>query len=281
MGQQALRYNDDALSPQIRALLELESFLSNPACVGLDNIKESLRNSIQLMLELKGYSTGYDLSHLPVGEHSSLAMEGSLRDDRIKKKKAQQLLDDLLEIEREMSNSFSHVFESTRIFIHNIETRIDEKIDAIDDQIEDIAQNKEHAEQLKKSSKKRKRLKLFKKHVKEHKEELNEAESTEEIINIQQNLAEDLKDFNAGKDVIPKSSRLSGLSVLSGFSNFIFRRNSNDNDQPDSFYDFARDVEPQGYHDQAPHYQRDDETGDGSGDNGEQKDVDPPYMPDL
>ena len=88
MGLALEQYNDDGLSPQIRALLELEHFLSSPSCVGLDNVKESLRNSVQLMLELKGFSTGYDLSHLLVGEHSSMAMDGVLKDDRIKKKKA-------------------------------------------------------------------------------------------------------------------------------------------------------------------------------------------------
>lgn len=242
MGLALEQYNDDGLSPQIRALLELEHFLSSPSCVGLDNVKESLRNSVQLMLELKGFSTGYDLSHLLVGEHSSMAMDGVLKDDRIKKKKAQQLLDDLMEIEREMARSFTSAMEDTYVFINNIETKIDAQLEAIDEQIENIAENEEHAEQLKKSSKKRKRLKLFKKHVKEHKQELEEAEDTKEIISIQQDLKEDLEDFNAGKDFAPKQSKTYGMSILSGFKDFVSKKRTHTPPQ-ENFYNFANDLE--------------------------------------
>ena len=293
MQNTVLKHTDDDLPPQIRALLETESYLASPSSIGLDSFKESLRNVIQLMLELKGYSTGYDLSHLVIGEHSSMAMHGVLKDDNLKKRKAQQFWEDFLKLEKEMMQNFHSIFQNMHEFIITIEENIDNKIEKIDTQIEAAAQSDEHAVQLKQNNKERRRLKAFKRHIENHKQDLEEAESTEDLIDIGQNLAEDLEDLNNGKPV-NTGPRVSGMSVIAGVRDVVLstcepnqgpygdRSRFNQSSAPDlhdPFYDFVTDLDTEGYSSTPDLYNNthqgktDSGTGDrdSSGDNGDGK----------
>ena len=101
------------------ALRELNDFLEKPKSSGLDNVKEVLRNSVQLMMELKGYVTGYAIQHLMLGEHSSLAMNGVLRDDDEKKRRIEDFWREFLKLERLMIIDFQlflHVGNQVNLF---------------------------------------------------------------------------------------------------------------------------------------------------------------------
>ena len=282
MEAEILKHTDDALPPQIRALLETESYLASPSSIGLDSIKEPFRNVIQLMLELKGYSTGYDLSHLVIGEHSSMAMHGVLKDDNLKKRKAQQFWEEFLKLEKEMMQHFHSIFQNMHEFIVTIEENIDNKLEEIDTHIEAIAHNDEHAVQLKQKNKERHRLKAFKNHIKNHKQDLVEAESTEDLVDLGQNLAEDLEDLDNGKPV-NTGHRDSGIQVITGVRNALLSTYETDHgsygdrsrfnqssapNQFDGFDDFAMDIDADGYSG-APTSNNNTQsgrTGDGSGD---------------
>ncbi|MGH1402689.1 MAG: hypothetical protein ACRBDL_00445 [Alphaproteobacteria bacterium] len=180
------------------ALRELEKFLESPESIGLDNVKESLRNTIQLMWELKGYTTGYALQHLMHEDHSSLAMDGTLRGDAKKKQRIRDFWEWLEEIAREMALSFAQIYEYTQELIVDIKEEVNDKIEDIDQEIEKIAETEEQARKMKANNKKRRQLVSFKKHLKEHEQELEEADTTEELLNVQHEIIEDLHDLDEG-----------------------------------------------------------------------------------
>ncbi|PCJ98129.1 MAG: hypothetical protein COA45_08220 [Zetaproteobacteria bacterium] len=177
------------------ALQALNKFLESPHSIGLDTIKESLRNMVQLMMELKGYATGFALQHLVHGEHSSMAVDGGLRDDAKKKRLLQEFWDEMLRLERLMMAGFEHVLAHVSAEIIEIKQTIAEEIKAIDVKIEDVTDTAEEALVLKAKNTKRKKLVKFKKHIEEHEVELYEADTTQEVIEIQSNVYEDVQDF--------------------------------------------------------------------------------------
>ncbi len=177
------------------ALKQLNSFLEKPHAIGLDNLKESLRNMVQLMLELKGYKTGYQVHHLVRGEHSSLAMAGVLPGDEDKRKRMEQFYRDLMELEKQMAKMFARIFKHVAKKIVAVEQHLDAEIEAIDEKIEALADTPEQAAMIKAKSSKRRKLLTFKKHVKQKAEELEDATTTEEVLDIQSDLAEDAQDF--------------------------------------------------------------------------------------
>ncbi len=181
------------------ALQELNKFLEQPHSIGLDNLKESLRNVVQLMLELKGYSTGYALQHLVMGEHSSMALSGILRDDAKKKREIEDFWREFLELERLMSAHLYEIKQNTVTHIAAIEENIDKQIAAIDTAIIAKAGSESEAEIMKKSNNKRKKLLKFKKHVRAQKEEVLEADDAKEVIEIHKNIIEDVQDFKENK----------------------------------------------------------------------------------
>lgn len=181
------------------ALQALNKFLESPHSIGLDTIKESLRNVVQLMMELKGYATGFSLQHLVHGEHSSMAMDGSLRDDAEKKRRIQEFWDEMMRLERLMAAGFDHVLAHVAAEIVEIKEDIADKIDAIDAQIDEAADTVEEAQVLKARNTKRKKLVKFKKHIEEHEAELHEADTTEELIEVQSNVLEDVQDFKENR----------------------------------------------------------------------------------
>ncbi len=197
--------------PQLRAMKELNDFLTKPHSIGLDNLKESLRNMIQLMMELKGYKTGYQVHHLVRGEHSSLAMAGVLESDEEKKKRIRRFYEMLEEIEKDMARQFAQVFSHVSRKVKTIKSNIKDQIEELDDRIEEMAETPEQATAIKRASKKRKTLVSFHNHITEHEEDLEEAANTAEIIAIEEQLNEDLQDFQQGTFDAnqPKRSKLS------------------------------------------------------------------------
>ncbi|PCI54965.1 MAG: hypothetical protein COB36_08925 [Alphaproteobacteria bacterium] len=181
------------------ALQALNKFLESPHSIGLDTIKESLRNIVQLMMELKGYATGFALQHLVHGEHSSMAVDGGLRDDAEKKRRLKEFWDEMLRLERLMAGGFEHVLAHVAAEIVEIKENIVDKIEKIDAKIEEVADTVEEARVLKARNTKRKKLVKFKKHIEKHEVELHEAETTEEVIEVQSNVLEDVQDFKENR----------------------------------------------------------------------------------
>ena len=181
------------------ALQELNKFLESPHSIGLDTIKESLRNMVQLMMELKGYATGFALQHLVHGEHSSMAVDGGLRDDAEKKRRLKEFWDEMMRLASLMEAGFDHVLKHVAAEIVEIKEDIADKIEAIDAQIEEAADTVEEARVLKSRNTKRKKLVKFKKHIEKHEVELHEADTTEELIEVQSNVLEDVQDFKENR----------------------------------------------------------------------------------
>ncbi len=181
------------------ALQELNKFLESPHSIGLDTIKESLRNMVQLMMELKGYATGFALQHLVHGEHSSMAVDGGLRDDAEKKRRFKEFWDEMMRLAALMEGGFEHVLAHVAAEIVEIKEDIADKIEEIDAKIEEVADTVEEARVLKARSTKRKKLVKFKKHIEKHEVELHEAETTEELIEVQSNVYEDVQDFKENR----------------------------------------------------------------------------------
>ncbi len=181
------------------ALQELNDFLESPQSLILGSVKESLRNIVQLMMELKGFATGYALQHLVNGEHSSMASEGSLRDDAEKKRRLKDFWDEMLRLDREMAAIFEDVYEHVATKIVEIKEDLTEKIEIIDANIEEMADTAEEARVLKAQNTKRKKLVKFKKHIEKHEAELQEADTTQEVIEIQSDVIEDVQDFKSNR----------------------------------------------------------------------------------
>lgn len=181
------------------ALQALNKFLESPQSIGLDSLKESLRNIVQLMMELKGFATGFSLQHLVHGEHSSMAFDGALRDDAQKKRLIKEFWDEMLRFEREMAARFAQVFEHVATQIVEIKEDLADEIERIDANIEDVADTVEEARVLKAQHTKRKKLVKFKKHIEKHEVELQEADTTQEIVEIQSDVMEDVQDFKLNR----------------------------------------------------------------------------------
>ena len=195
------------------SLRELLDFMEHPHSIGLDNLKESLRNIVQLMMELKGYATGYALQHLLYGEHSSMAMDGLLESDKKKKKLIQQFWDDMNYIENMLPLCLFEIKEYVHQTIINIKQTINEEIAVIDTHIKEHTSNDIEAQTMKNKSVKRQELKAFKNHIKRQEIELQEAETTKEVIELQKNVFEDVNDFDKG-EFTPDKARPNPLSTL-------------------------------------------------------------------
>ncbi|MGH1456657.1 MAG: hypothetical protein ACRBDI_07740 [Alphaproteobacteria bacterium] len=304
MGYALKRDQTEFHSPQIRALRELEKFLESPHSIGIDSLKESLRNTVQLMLELKGYSTGYDLSHLVIGEHASLTMDGLSKEDMRKKRLKKQFWDDFMALQKDLNLCFQPLFEEVHVFITNIAESIEAKLDHIDAQIESFSESEEHAETLKEHSKKRQKLVKFQEHITDHKEELKDVETTEELVEIKKNLSLDLENFNKHVPLKAKHEPIS--DILKGAhkaAQHYAQKRAEQKEQreafnqakipDDPFYDFMNDHEfayrysqsfqKHQYHTHSANDANLDESGssdeggdDTSGSGDQNQDVDPP-----
>ncbi len=280
------------------ALRELEKFLESPHAIGLDNVKESLRNTVQLMWELKGYATGYALQHLMHEDHSTLAMDGTLRGDAKKKKRIQDFWEWLEDLAREMSLTFAEVYEHTQELIQDIREEVNEEIEDIDERIEHVAKTEEQARKMKANNKKRRQLTSFKKHLKKHEMELDEAETTEELINVQHEIIEDLEDLN---DNTFTATRPSPPPILKPLSDLIAKKTaSNDHDYgrnssydhddsrsygydytEDSFDSFGDDEKSKSGSDDSSSGTTDDSSSTESGEDGKKDEETKPDLPSI
>ncbi len=181
------------------ALQELLEFLEHPHSVGLDNVKESLRNVVQYMMELKGYSTGYSLQILVLGEHSSMAANGILRYDAKKKQEIEDFWRELLALNRLLSTNFYSIQQNAVTYITEIKEDIIEEIAAIDAAIVAKANNATQAQEMKNNNSKRKKLISFKNNIEEQKEDLLDADNSKEVLEIHKNVIEDVQDLKAGQ----------------------------------------------------------------------------------
>ena len=217
------------------ALQALNKFLESPHSIGLDTIKESLRNMVQLMMELKGYATGFALQHLVRGEHSSMAVDGGLRDDAEKKRRLKEFWDEMLRLEQLMAAGFTEVFEYVAAEIVEVKKTIANEIEKIDERIEEAADTMEEARVLKTRNTKRKKLVKFKKHIEKHEVELHEADTTEDVIEVQSNVLEDVQDFKENR-FDPHKNKLDILAPVREVmeaARAINDHNFNDNDSDD------------------------------------------------
>lgn len=197
-----VRATDFGLGTSTQAQSELDAFLASPRNVGIDNLKESLRNIVQLMQELQGYNTGQDLQHLTTGEHSGISVHGSLRDDEAKKKKRQFLKELMDEFDRIMAMNFGEVLEVVREKLDDLKDLIDTEIDALDEQIEDMADNDLQAAALKNSSTKRKKLMRFRRHVEVQENIVENSRSTAELVDVAEHIEKDARNF-FNRGVVP------------------------------------------------------------------------------
>lgn len=195
-----VRASDFGLGTSTQAQAELEAFLSSPSNVGIDRLKESLRNIVQLMQELQGYNTGQDLQHLSRGEHSGIAMDGTVPEEEAKKKRRKFLQELMDEFDRMLAMNFGAVLRVVREKIEDLKELIDEEIDALDQQIEEMADNHLQAAALKNSNTTRKKLLRFRRHVEAHEAAIENTNSTAELVDMAENLEQDARAFfNTGR----------------------------------------------------------------------------------
>lgn len=211
------RATDHALEPQVANILALRAFLEDPRSVGVDSLKESLRNIIVLMEELKGANYGRSAEHFSNGEHESMSINDAKLTPSKKRKIQQQYSDDLLKLEEQIAKSFSSVHLHVERKLKNVKENINAEIAKLDEQIEDMASNDEHAEHLKANSKKRRKLKLFKRRVQNYETELSiaaEARDTRALVEVEQNLHQDFVAFNDGGLFPPEQRAPNILDII-------------------------------------------------------------------
>lgn len=200
---------------ETEALRELNAFLARPNSIGLDNLKESLRNMVQLMMEIKGYSTGYAVHHLVYGEHSSLALAGNLKGDEEKRRKIEELEQLMREMNRAMFMEFQRLFTHVQTRINVITENIENRINKLDETIEDAIEDDLDESVIQTKKKKRSRLKKFLQRVKAREQQLSQVETTEEVIEVEASLTRDINDLRNGEPE-PQPIRESAFAVITG-----------------------------------------------------------------
>lgn len=202
---------EDALETE--ALKELNAFLARPNSIGLDSLKESLRNIVQLMMEIKGYSTGYAVHHLPNGEHSSLALAGNLKGDEEKRRKIEELEQLMREMNRAMFMEFQRLFTHVQTRINVIAENIESRIKKLDETIEDAIEDDLDEAIIETKKKKRSRLMQFMRRIKAREQQLQQVETTEEVIEVEASLTNDINDLRQG-EIEPQPMRESGFAII-------------------------------------------------------------------
>lgn len=211
------RASDHGLEPQIANILALRSFLEHPRSVGVDSLKESLRNIIILMEELKGNSFGRSAEHFPNGEHEGMSINDSKLTPSKKRKMEQQYSDELLKLEEKLNQSFSGVFRHVEQKLKTVKDNIDAEISKLDEQIDALADNSEHAAHIKANSKKRRKLKLFRSRVKNYEAEMAvaaQSRNTRALVEVEQNLHQDYVAFNDGGIFPPEQRAPNILDII-------------------------------------------------------------------
>lgn len=256
---------------ETEALRELNAFLARPNSIGLDNLKESLRNMVQLMMEIKGYSTGYAIHHLVLGEHSSLALAGILKGDAEKKRRLEELENIMKEFERLMFMEFSRLFTHVQTRINVISENIENRINKLDETIENAVEDGLDARIVNQKRKKRSRLKTFMQRIKEREKQLQNVDTTEEIIEVEANLTRDIDDLRHGENE-PQPEKESAFS----FIRKIFERR-----RENSKYSYDKRTDGHGEGNGETSTDDTDEGTTGSGEKEKDEDIEPPHTPDF
>jgi len=210
------------------SLKSLLKFLESPNSIGIDGLREYLRNTVKLMIELKGEGTGLTVEHLAHGEHDSMGLNGSDFKGKKKRKKKTlaEMIDHLRSILEDFSPSFQNVFEHVESKISSLKEEIKDEIAEIDAEIEQKTDDPLKIAALKASNTKRAKLVALKERVKAREEKLKSTKKTIDVIDIEARVEKDLEDFKNDKNLYndihapsmlnPLRSALASAAPLSG-----------------------------------------------------------------
>lgn len=269
------------------AVSALNEFLSKNHFVGFDNLDPHLRQGVNLMQELQGHDTGMSLHHLVHGEHPSMNMADNKKEGI--KKRLQNFLNFLKwlsAMEEIMDAMFDKVYEVVSGRIEEIKEHIDDRIEKVDAKLEEaieeaiaegVIPSKEALvagtavastaagavalKKIEKAKKKKKKLWRFKKRVEKHEAILEEADSTQEVLAVHENLEQDFEDLSNNK--YSSSNAMSNTSSTAIVSSLVDSYSSEKDYCPSHSYESSFR-----YHDIEPHEESDDE--------GEEENIDPP-----
>lgn len=185
-------------SPEEEEMSELLQFLEKPQSIGLNNVKESLRNTVLLMMAMTGLDTGYRYTPIMGDDYAGLSLDGTAEYQRKKKKKKKQLWDQLLEMERLLAENFKSLFENTLTRIYDVKKEINHQIQVLDRMIETNKDDGFFAEEdLREAKQELKDLKDLKTEIEDLETDLKKTENPIDIVKIEKKL--DDKASNIGK----------------------------------------------------------------------------------
>lgn len=194
-------------------LSDLLKFCEKPHSIGLNNVKESLRNVILHMMALMGLDTGY--RYLPILDESfaGLSIGGKAEEFRKRKKKRKQLWDDLLQLDRLLNEQFLKLLEHVRKSIQVTKQDIDHKIQVLDRMIETNRNDSFFSvSDLKEAKSELENLKDLKTDIEKIEENLEKTENPMDVISIEKQLDDQLQFFE--KNIKKSSQRSPFLNAL-------------------------------------------------------------------
>lgn len=204
---------------ELTAVDELNKFLASPQSIGLDNFKESLRNFVQLMMELKyGGTAGYALQHLVHDDHNSMSVEGTLPADRKKKRrKDQDAVTAMIEkILREWNESMKNMLERVNLQIDALHEVIDKELTKLDFQLESLAKEQVPEDIRERKVAKRNKLKQIKSSVRKQEKILDDAQTHQEILDIEQKIQSVAQKLKKKATALPVPEIVENLTVVAG-----------------------------------------------------------------
>ncbi len=199
---------------EMEELSELDRFFSSPQSIGLDNVRESLRNVVQLMMELKGYATGYAIQNLVFATDLSLAMDGVLPGDDAKNQRIKDFWQRMYQLHEEMQRRIKEIFSHVATKIIDVKQSIDAQIERLDKEIEAAEEAPGAANVVQEKKTKKRRLLGLRRRVEEREEQLQEADTAQEIIEVEQALDQDIQSFNTTEKVPGVLKKLNPLGII-------------------------------------------------------------------
>lgn len=201
--------------PDEDELSELLKFCEKPQSIGLNNVKESLRNVILYMMALMGLDTGYNYHHIFDESFVGLSIGGATDELRKKKKKRRQLLDEFLRLDLLMFQQFLKLFDHTYKFIQTTKQDIDHKIEILDRMIETNKDDGFFSKgDLKEAKTELENLKDLKTEIENIEADLNKTKDPMDIISIEKQVDDQLKYFaQNSKNTAQKSPFLAALKL--------------------------------------------------------------------
>jgi|GEM_PF-2573591 len=205
------------------AIDTLNKFIARPHHIGFDNLKKSIRDGVSLMMELQGYETGLSLRHFAHGEESSLALADVLKSDDKKRQKAKEFQEWLEKIQRFFDKEFTKICTYLSSRIESIKQRVEMQIEVLDNTL--CAKNTAlfsaagaaGAATLKTAEAKKDRLKTFLSRLNEHDDKLEAADNTEELLEVEAKLEEDVISFERNNFDFEKTKQI-GKGIATFFT---------------------------------------------------------------